>query len=113
MDIKIENNDICLKPNGEAVLISGIEQAVQQVILAVRIPKNSFIYDRNLGINGEVDYYTDGIEKKIEALINECLVHTDVSVKVLFISRNGERIVIGIEVYNGCESCNTEVVING
>ncbi len=113
MDVKIENQDICLSPSARAVMIDGMEQAVQQVNLAVKIPKKSFVYDRNLGVNGEVDFNENGLEKKIEALVNECLLHSDVIVNILSVTKSGDRITIGFTADNGYESCMSEVVLNG
>lgn len=113
MDVKIKNGDICLNPNGSCVNVSGLEQAVQQVNLAIKIPKNSFIYDRNIGAINDIDFNDINNEKKIEALINECLLHTEVYASVEYIARSADSIKIGIIIDNGYEKCTTEVVIDG
>ncbi len=114
-DIKIENGDIVLNPNSSAVTVSGISGAVQQAQLAVKIPRTSFIYDRSMGAF-EPGFNTseDGAEGKIEARINECIINSDVYVKVLYLALNGsDEVLLGLEVSDGKESVFTEVVLNG
>lgn len=112
MDIKIENEDIVLNENGSPVTVSGIEQAVQQVNIALKARAESFVYDRKMGIKDSFDFSENNVEKKIEALLNECLVHTGVYAKVDYIA-GGDNITIGLVLNDGYKDYFTEVVVNG
>ena len=62
MDIKIENGDIVLNENGSPVTVSGIEQAVQQVNIALKARAESFVYDRKTGIKDSFDFSENTLE---------------------------------------------------
>lgn len=114
MDIKIENKDIKISVNGMPVMIDGLDFAEQQVKLALKIPKNSFIYNREAGAFGNgFNFESENVEKKIESLINECLLHTEIYANVEYISRSGNYIFIGIVLDNGFENKAIEVRVNG
>ncbi len=114
MDIKIDNNDIKLKPNSEAVRLYGIEQALQQAELAIKIPNGSFVYDRSIGaFEDGFDFTEENDESKIESRINECLLHTNCQVDVLYISSRSSNTVVGIEVDDGKSKLFTEVIVDG
>lgn len=114
MDIKIENRDIKLKTNSEAVRISGIEQALQQSELALRIPRGSFVYDRNLGaVGNDFSFTADNAASRLEARLNECLVHTDCYINVQYVEENdNSEVVVGIEVNDGKSMILTEVIVS-
>lgn len=114
MDIKIENGDISVSPSGIPNMIDGFALAEQQVNLALKIPKHSFIYNREAGaFSGSFDFEADNAEKKIESLINECLLHTEIYADVAYTARSGENILIGINLNNGFETKSIEVKVNG
>ena len=115
MDIKIENNDITFDISDNIVEVSGIEQAVQQINLAMGVKKGSFIYDRSFGSEiHKADFSSESISKEIESLINESLV----SIENVYATVNNVRKILGryrvdITVNNSYEEKNIEVVING
>ncbi len=114
MDIKIENRDISISPSGMPITVDGFDFAEQQVNLALKIPKNSFVYNREAGaFGGDFDYEDENIEKKTESLINECLLHTGIYAEVDYISRSGENVFIGIILYNGFKNKAIEVTVSG
>lgn len=114
MDIKIENRDISISPSGMPVMVDGLDFAEQQVNLALKIPKNSFIYNREAGaLSAGFDFESENIGKKIESLINDCLLHTGIYADVEYISRGGEDVFIGIIIDNGFENKAIEVTVNG
>lgn len=114
MDIKIENKDIKISQSGMPIMVDGFDLAEQQVKLALRIPKNSFIYNREAGaFGGGFDFDAENAEKKIESLINECLLHTGIYANVEYISRSGVYVYIGIVLDNGFENKAIEVRVNG
>lgn len=115
MDIKIENKDITFDISDNIVEVSGIEQAVQQINLAMGVKKGSFIYDRSFGSEiHKADFSSENISKEIESLINESLV----SIENVYATVNNVRKILGryrvdITVNNSYEEKNIEVVING
>lgn len=115
MDIKIENKDITFDISDNIVEVSGIEQAVQQINLAMGVKKGSFVYDRSFGSEiHKVDFSSESIFKEIESLINESLI----SVENVYVTVNSVRKILGryrvdITVNNSYEEKNIEVVING
>lgn len=114
MDIKIENNDIMLNPNSTAVRLNGMFQAEQQVKLAFKIPKGSFIYDRSIGaFNSIPDFEEKNIESKMEALVNECFIHSDFYANVQYISRNSVGTNVGVMLDDGKEIYFMEVTFSG
>ena len=114
MDIKIENRDICISPSGMPVTVDGLDLAEQQVNLALKIPKNSFVYNRKAGaFCGDFDYESENIEKRTESMINECLLHTGVYAGVEYISKSGDNVFIGIVLDNGFKNKAIEVTVSG
>lgn len=115
MDIKIRNGDIVFDSNFEPVIVQGIQQAAQQVKIAAGIRKNSFIYDRNMGVKVDLDAFKDrNFRKTLETVINEELVKIEglyASVKDIRIVNEG--LIVGIKVTKGLETTDTEVFING
>ena len=114
MDTRIENEDIVLNPDGNSDYVTDIEQAVQQVNLALKIPKESFVYDRKIGAFEEsYNIYRDDIEKDIEAKVNECLLNTNVYADVEYVYRNVNVITIGLLINDGINFEHTEVIFYG
>lgn len=110
MDIKIKDGDISVFESGVPEYVSGFEQAVQQINLALKIPRGSFVYNREIGFLSDFDFTESGAEKKIEALLNESLIHNGFYVSVDYISVNSRGTVIGITIDNGFESFAAEVI---
>ncbi len=115
MDIKIENKDIALDISDNFIEVSGIEQAIQQIKLAIGVKKGSFIYDRNLGSEiHKADFSGKSICKEIESLINESLVSLgEVYVTVNSIRENQGKFYADITVNMGYEKKDIEVILNG
>lgn len=49
MDVKVHDGDINVTSSGDYVYITGLQEAVQRVRIAVTTVKGSFVYDRDLG----------------------------------------------------------------
>ncbi len=113
MDIKIKDKDISLTPSGIPETVSGFEQAVQQIGFALTIPRGSFVYNREIGLFSDFDFTESDAPKRIEALVNESLIHSAFYVGVDYISINSKGTVIGLIIDNGYEDFAAEVVIDG
>lgn len=114
MDIKIENGDTIISESGIPEMVSGIEEAIQKVNLAIKIRKGKFIYDRNIGTQIDSVIFEDkNASETVEMMLNECLIDTCVSVKVNYIETRQNKTYAGITVTNGFISQDTEVILNG
>lgn len=113
-DIKIENNDIVVYPNGFPKNISGFDAVLQQIEIAASFQKGNFAYDRKLGLSGEeLDFDSDNIESTIESLINETLINTGVYVTVNALTENEDTHYADITISDGIREKEAEVRING
>ena len=109
-DIKIENNDIVIYPNGYPKTVEGFDVVAQQIETAASFMKGSFAYDRNLGLFAEEpDFDSDNIVSTIESLINEVLVNTGVYVTVNSLRQSGNDYLADITVSDGFREKETEV----
>ncbi len=115
MDIKIENKDIAVDISDNFIEVSGIEQAVQQIKLAIGVKKGSFIYDRSFGSEiHKADFSSDSICKEVESLINESLISLgNVYVTVNSIWENSGNFYADITVNMDYEKKDVEVILNG
>ncbi|MCH5303403.1 MAG: hypothetical protein J1E41_00945 [Ruminococcus sp.] len=114
MDIRIENGDIALKPDGTSEYVDDIWQLDQQINLAFKIPKASFVYDRKIGaFNENFDFLEEGIMGNIEARLNECILKSQAYAKVEYIFQVNGRITIGVIVDDEVNPLFTEVHIDG
>ena len=107
-DVMIADNDIAMYPNGEAVLIDGTDAAVQQIKIALKVPRGAFAYDRELGIPS---VSLTGDPDKAEELLNEALVNTPVYVRINSAAEQGNGVVLGLTVSDGFGSEQREVNI--
>ena len=113
MDAKIENGDIALKPDGEYVTVSGIEEAVQRVRIAALTNRGSFCYDRSLGV--DYDAFSAGESDpvgRLDMLIKEgCAAIAGVDVEVTAYDAQTSTVSVRV-TYNG-RTAVTEVDISG
>lgn len=113
MDAKIENRDIILNNTGDYLMTDGFEEIVQQIMININVPKETFIYDRSLGsycreLNNAKDL------KTLEMLVNESLVNMNgVYVKI----KEAEKISTGLKLYLNISykelNADREVIIYG
>lgn len=113
-DIRIENNDIVIGPNGYPEIVSGFDEIIQRIIIAASFRKGSFAYDRSLGLfMSEPDFERDNTVSTVESLINEALINTKAYVTVNSISQNNDEYYAAITVSDGFREKETEVKIYG
>jgi hypothetical protein len=95
--------------------LTGFDELIQQIKIAVGIKKGTFPYDRDLGMESYGGSFTDEKAiKTIEALINESLVNLGgVFVTVNKLSKKKGSYYATITVNNGYTTQDTEVMING
>lgn len=115
MDIKIEKGDILLDESGNPITVQGVEEILQQIIIGTKIPKGSFLYNRNCGINtADLDFNSDKILKTLEVLMNEMFVGSKgVFVKAENIKNEEGKYIIQIAVTYGKNEIHREVIIDG
>ena len=113
MDIKLYNRDIVFGKGGNPVTLTGIDEIIQKIKIALTAPKGSFIYDRNLGAfeNG-FDPQRD-TPASLEMILNECLIDCGCSVEVLGHRASGNRLYALLKVNDGFKNYEREVLING
>lgn len=117
MDILLQNKDICLDIYGRPVMISQTDEAVQQVLLTLQIPRGSFIYDKELGsLAGQVDISSDNDLlnlKKMEMVMNEAIAGmANTRVQVDAIAKNSEgKTAVMVTINHNNELRYGEVVI--
>ena len=51
MDTALKDGDFYLGTTGKPIVISGIKELLQRVLIRLTVKKGSFIYDKNLGSN--------------------------------------------------------------
>lgn len=113
-DIKIENKDISVLPNGYTKTISGFDYVVQQIEIAASVRKGGFAYDRNLGLFEEApDFESGNIISTLESLINEALISSDVYVTVKGLRKENDSYYAEISISDGFREKETEVKIYG
>lgn len=112
MDVRIENNDISINSNNEAVMIEGIDRIVQQIKIALSAKKGSFVYDRNMGAGlTEENLLAENGAKTLQTVIYEILINEpDVEVEVKEIEKRQDKIYGKIIVKDKYETRETEVI---
>ncbi len=73
MDIKIENGDIALTPSGEAIYIEGAQEAFQQMLMLITLPRGGFIYNKDLGFEAVCGISGERELRKLEAQLREAV----------------------------------------
>lgn len=113
-DIKIENADIAVYPNGYPKSVSGFDVIIQLIEIVSSIQKGSFAYDRSLGLfNNTPDFESENIISTLESLINEALMCANVYVKVKSVREDSGVYYASISVSDGFREKETEVKIYG
>lgn len=71
MDVKIKNQDISLKNNGQIEVISGKEEYLQRAYISLASKRGAFCYKRDLGAYCDLKNIkdTEKIRKEAEAAI--------------------------------------------
>lgn len=114
MDIKIENNDIQIQPNGNTVYINGFDEIVQRVKIACTVKKGSFIYDRELGVDRGKKNMSDMSTQQLEMLFREACINIPyTSLEVVSVDSTDDKTTATIKITCGTQSVTTEVTVNG
>lgn len=113
MDVKLNGGDIVLANGGCVEMISGLDEILQKIHIILSVKKQSFIFDRELGIFKNGEGISNGTKESLEMLINEGLVNCDCSVKLNSIEENSGAYTLSLTVYDKFKSYETEVKING
>lgn len=115
MDVKLQNKDIELNPNGSAVKVQGIDQIIQQINIGTSVVRGSFALDKQLGIMvADIDFENDNALKNLEAVLKEMLINTpEVNIQVNYINISDDDKTAGITVGDGYSTRDIEVKING
>lgn len=75
MDTKIENGGFVMNSRGIPETVSGLEEVLQQIKIALTINKGSYRYNRNLGSRiKEIDLSYEHAEDRLKMTANEALV---------------------------------------
>ncbi len=113
-DIKIENGDIAVYPNGYPKTVSGFDEIIQLIEIVSSVQKGSFAYDRSLGLfKTTPDFESENIISTLESLINEALVCSDIYVTVKSLREDNGVYHASISVSDGFREKETEVKIYG
>ncbi|MBQ9680454.1 MAG: hypothetical protein IJV48_07230 [Ruminococcus sp.] len=109
MDIRLSDGDIALTPAGDCEYISGIDEAVQRVRIAVLTKKGSFLYDRELGTDYSGLSRDDSmLREKLDMRVKESCADIDgVQVAAVRLGYNRQHAIITVKYQN--EESYTEV----
>lgn len=111
MDVKIENRDIAIHPNGDPQYISGIDEVVQRVVIACSLRKGDFRYDRELGcFDYTIDLDDELMCDKMTMIFKEATVdigYTDL--EVLKITQSKDGYIARVKIQCGDETKTAEV----
>lgn len=113
MDVLLKDGDIAVGSSGDYTYISGIDEAVQRVLISVLTVKGEFIYDRELGTDYKGLSKDDALlTEKLDMLFKEaCCDISDTEVEVL--SCDTESLIAEISVSYKGSITNTEVDLSG
>ena len=113
MDVLLKNGDIAALASGGYTYISGVDEAVQRVLISVLTPAGEFIYDRELGTDySGLSEDDELLTEKLDMLIQEaCCDISDTQVKVLSCDRESLTAVIRV-IYRNSKT-TTEVDLSG
>lgn len=113
MDVRINDGDLALLPNGDYERIGGIDEAVQRVRMVVMTNRGEFIYNRSLGVDYDAfSLIEEDAVGRLDMLIKEAAADIG-GVRTEVVAFDKETMTIGIRVtYNG-RSAVTEVDISG
>lgn len=75
MDLKWEPGGVTLGSNGLPLQVDGLEEALQNIALRLRLPRGSFLYDPTLGSGlGKLDPAEENSAQRAWALASEALL---------------------------------------
>lgn len=113
MDVKIENEDICLNSSGNTVMIDEKDELLQRIKFCLTVEKGSFVYNKELGANLNLsNLNTKRGLKNIEAQLNEAVMGIDgVSIVLESVEngRNGHTLKLYVSYGGG--DFRTEVIV--
>lgn len=114
MDIELVNGDVNVSISGEYSFVKGIEEALQRAVLCAKIPKGSFIYNKDLGTElGKINIESSLAAKTAEMLISEALMGTDVKVTVISLAKvESGKCKAELEIENSEEKRFAEVTFS-
>lgn len=113
MDSKLENMDLVLDAAGSPVSVTGMEELLQRAVLRMTIPKNTFVYNRDLGCTaGEILLSQNKSLESIEMRMNEALASIDgIWVKIIRAEQEVNRIRVTAAVQYKEKTVGKEVIL--
>lgn len=74
MDTKIENGDMVLGSTGEAVYVSGRDEAIQRAMFCITVKRGGFVYNKSMGVSAVTSALTERDRKNLEARLKEAVM---------------------------------------
>ena len=113
-DARISGGDIVYGEDGSPELVEGIDLLSQQAEFAARIPKGSFIYDRELGAFGDLPNDSDpDRDRKYEAMMREAMIKTEGKLEVDSTARVSGVMTMTLTLSDMTDSIQREVSLIG
>lgn len=115
MDVRLTKNNVYRDDSGSYVYIYGLEELCQRVRIACSIPRGSFVYNRELGIDlTDLTPDRETLADRLDMRVKEACVNIpDASVRVESVTRSGSEFSAVISVSDGTQTTTTEVTYNG
>ena len=113
MDVKITDGDLELLPDGGYTPITGLEEAVQHVCMAMLTNRGEFRYDRAFGL--DYDAFSpdeDNAAARLDMLLKEAAAHIG-GVETEVLSYDAATSTASVKVSYHGRSAVTEVDISG
>ncbi len=114
MDTAISGGDFLLDGRGRPVVISGMQEILQRVLIRLCVKKGSFIYDKALGSNlYTLKSSTRNVKDKALSLVREALcdmtevIVDDVTVQLT----DGERLEMNVQLSSGEKKGEVEITL--
>lgn len=113
MDTKLEDMDAVFDAAGHPVSVTGMEEILQRAVLRMTIPKNAFVYNRDLRCSaGEILLSADKSLESMEMRLNEALADIGgIWVKILRAEQEVNRIRVTAAVQYKEKRIDKEVVL--
>ena len=113
MDVRLSNGDVYTSSGGGTVYISGLEEAVQRVMLAVSTQKGSFRYDRSFGTDySELSAGDVMLKEKLDMRVKEATAGIE-GTDVEALSVDAVNKTAQIRITHGGGAAVTAVDLNG
>ena len=113
MDVKITDGDIELLPDGAYMPISGLDEAIQHVRMAVLTNRGSFRYDRSFGLDFDAfSPEADDPAAQLDMLVKEAAADVG-GVETEVLSYDAQTSTAQIKVSYRGSSAVTEVDFSG